>query len=89
MKKTKTPDKHWNYRVLANQEHKVTTFGIHEVYYEHGKPVSYTEKSISPYGESAKELKKCLKMMRRALKEPVIRCGKGFPKEFKNTKSKK
>lgn len=87
-KKKPTPEHHWNYRVISKKhkipnftpfsEHEEVpeeteeTFGIHEVYYKNGVPVSCTQEPIAPFGNTEKELKKSLKNMLMAFDKPTL-----------------
>lgn len=67
----------WNYRVikrLADNVGEVSAYyRIHEVYYdEKGRPTSWTENCIEPIGDSPKELEEDLRLMLKALREPVL-----------------
>jgi hypothetical protein len=65
----------WNYRVIRTRDPATgeCSYGIHEVYYDkHNKPTSYTEASIAPFGETPKELKRCLELMAFAFKKPIL-----------------
>lgn len=87
-KKKAIPEHHWNYRVISKKykipnftpfsEHEeapeVTeeTFGIHEVYYKNGVPVSCTQEPVALFGNTEKELKKNLKNMLMAFDKPSL-----------------
>lgn len=68
----------WNYRII----HKVTysrafgpmhEYSVHEVYYHHdGSIRSWTEKPVSPFGETMEELRDDFEKHQRALFEPVL-----------------
>jgi hypothetical protein len=59
----------WNYRVVQAGE----TFEIREVYYDpQGEVVGYILEASHPSGESWEELRADLRLMRRALRLPVL-----------------
>lgn len=72
----------WNYRVLRRKlkpesavlGQPVYGYAIHEVYYDaDGNPTSCTETGCAPFGESEKELREDLIMMRfDACSRPVL-----------------
>jgi len=59
----------WNYRII---KHNKDCYTIHEVFYKNGKPVSWTDKPISPVAQSPEDLKIDLTLIRQALKRPVL-----------------
>lgn len=87
----KTPESYWNYRVMARLlECGEPWFAMHEVYYKNGRPKSYSTDPISIHADTLKEFKWTLKVMKEALKKPILWWGEGkFPKVFKVVKSKK
>ena len=62
---------HWNYRIVEKDGY----FGIHEAYYKKKKkkPHTISMDSMSPRGETIKELKKDLKWFKEAFKKPVLK----------------
>ena len=59
----------WNYRIIKTNE----TYAVHEVYYDDGRPSSWTENAIlGPGYESVEEIKQDLEYMKRALDAPVL-----------------
>jgi hypothetical protein len=59
----------WNYRVIRRPD----GLGIHEVYYsEDGRPISWTQDTVEPYGDSPEELRADLEHMLRALDKPIL-----------------
>ena len=67
----------WNYRVLKHTNKHGEHFTIHEVYYEKGKPVMWSD-DVTPYGETLDELKKDLSHIQEALSRPTLEVrGKG------------
>ena len=56
-------------------------YGIHEVFYEDGKPSMYTQDPISVQGENIEELKQTLKWMQECLELPVLDQDLDFPSE--------
>ena len=66
---------YWNHRVIYKKDDKTgfKSFEIHEVYYsKKGKIQSWTESSVSPFGETKKVLKQELKYFKDALKKPIL-----------------
>ena len=66
---------YWNNRVIYKKDLKsgFESFEIHEVYYsKKGKIKLWTEKSVSPVGETKKILRKELKSFSDALKKPIL-----------------
>jgi hypothetical protein len=62
---------------------KGLSWGIHEVYYdEDGNPNGYTERALSPFGESLEELKNDLLYMLKAFEKPIL-----TPEECTSNKS--
>jgi hypothetical protein len=59
---------HWNYRVTI----KDGCYGIHEAYYEDGKPHSITQNEMSPHGDTLDELKDDLQKFLEALDKPIL-----------------
>lgn len=45
---TEAPAKHWNCRVIEFPSDEETWYAIHEVYYERGTPIAYSESSAVP-----------------------------------------
>lgn len=62
----------WNHRVVRKVDAGEEYFGIHEVYYENGDPVSVTVDSVSPFGETLEELTGEIDMFKAALSLPVL-----------------
>lgn len=65
----------WNYRVIRKEQDGEIWFQIHECFYDKKKdkiPTSWTVHAIAPIGETLKDLKWTLKMMKRCLKKPVL-----------------
>lgn len=64
----------WNYRVIRTIDPNGDEYyGIHEVYYDdEGNPVSCTENSVNPIGESVEDLSHTVIYMMRAFTEPVL-----------------
>jgi hypothetical protein len=64
----------WNYRVIETGAGDETSRAIHEVHYEDGVPVAYTENPAPIVWESDdEEPKRVLERMREALDKPVLR----------------
>jgi len=67
--------RYWNHRVIYKKDKNTgfESFEIYEVYYsKKGKIQSWTEESVSPFGETNKILRKELKYFKNALKKPVL-----------------
>ncbi len=68
--------KSWTYRVVEydSPQYSTTWFLIHEVYYGNNDNVeSWSSDPIRPGGDTIEELKKDLKMMKKALKLPPLK----------------
>ena len=69
---------YWNYRIFKTLEdygnnHKSFLYSVHEVYYDDDGTISaWTEREISPYGETFDEISKSMEMMAIALSKPVL-----------------
>jgi hypothetical protein len=65
----------WNHRVIVTQEGDQHCYRIHEVFYdETGNPTSWTKEPISAFGDSMRELRKDLDLLRCALFRPALIC---------------
>ena len=58
----------WNYRVVKEND----CYSIREVYYEKGKPTSWTKDGIPVYGEDYKDLVYDFFLMEKAFRKPVL-----------------
>ncbi len=58
----------WDYRVVRKDD----GYAVHEVYYEDGEPVMVTERAISPYGDTEKELWDDMLAYQAAIARPVL-----------------
>jgi len=58
----------WNYRIIFSND----TYAIHEVYYKNNNIISWSENSISPMGDSIKELSEDIKNMKKAFDLPIL-----------------
>lgn len=66
----------WNHRIVAlpcDFPDSGETFGIHEVYYEDGLPMSYTSEPIRIEADSLLDLMEMWDRIRKALDKPVLR----------------
>ncbi len=75
----------WNYRTIATPSklNSYYEYSIHEVYYnENGSINSWTENSISAYGDSKEELQEDLQLMLKASTLPVLKEVNGKLVEF-------
>lgn len=69
---------YWNYRIFKvledyGDKHKSFSYSIHEVYYDDDGTISaWTEREISPYGETFDEISKNIEMMASSLSKPVL-----------------
>ena len=68
---------HWNYRVIVKIDapDKEPYFEIHECYYARKNsrvPNMWTEKPVSPIGDSPTELTQCLRRMRESIRKPAL-----------------
>jgi len=67
-------DATWNYRLIKrNVTEDKNNLTMHEVYYRKGKPSTYTEKPVSPFGESITEIKEDLEKMLLAINKPILK----------------
>ena len=62
----------WNYRVVHRVINDEDVYAIYEAYYEGDQPISITEESVNPQGETLEELKGDFKYYLRALEQPVL-----------------
>ena len=62
----------WNYRIVATVDGDETMYGIHEVYYDDGKPVSYTTNPVPCVGDDLQELYRSFEQMRMAFGMPSL-----------------
>jgi len=63
----------WNYRITYRPSQPEQGFSIREVFYDdNGEPVSYTDRSIEPYGETKEELISDLAYMIQAISQDVV-----------------
>lgn len=70
------PDIHWNYRVIEFVEHNgIPWRAIHEVHYEKGDPVGYSENPaviVWDTDEGDSSPINTLDWMRKALEQPIL-----------------
>ncbi len=69
------PERHWNYRAIRFEHGEDSHVAVHEVYYESGKPVAYTDMAavIMWFEEEGPDTGfKILKRLREALMKPVL-----------------
>lgn len=79
----------WDYRIMA-KEHKCDVwFDVHEVYYKDGKPICYSEKSISLLRTPLKEITNAINSVAESVNKPIIWYGDRFPEEYKELYYKK
>ena len=68
----------WNYRIISHphpgfdENERMRTYQIHEVYIDDGKIIGFTEKGIEPFGESMDELRQDFEHMKAAFTKPVL-----------------
>tara|TARA_B100000963_G_C22611997_1_gene665322 strand:+ start:1780 stop:2079 length:300 start_codon:yes stop_codon:yes gene_type:complete len=63
----------WNYRITYRPSDPDQGYGIREVFYnDNGEPVSYTTKSIEPFGLSKDELISDLAYMIQAISQEIV-----------------
>jgi hypothetical protein len=64
----------WNHRVLKTKDGVDGSdwYAIHEVFYEDGKPRSYTANPIDVSGESIDDIRWVLERMRECLDKPAL-----------------
>ena len=76
----------WNYRVLCEVINGEEIYTINEVYYDKkGKPNGFIEHTKGIGSDSKNGLKWQLKVMKKALKKPILDKNK-FPKKYKREK---
>jgi len=64
---------HWNHRVLKRIINGEPTFAIHEIYYNNDcKPVSWTQVSVAPLGETLEGLKADFDIQKKAFEKPLL-----------------
>lgn len=66
------PEPYWNYRIIKKNISGVDRYAIYEVYYEKGKPTSWVEDAVSPWGDSVEDLRKDLSNIQRAMALSVL-----------------
>lgn len=72
----------WNHRVLRHHtEGEGDILIIHEVHYENGVPVSYTENGVPVLSENVKGLEWVLGKMAECLRKPILDA-ENFPNEW-------
>lgn len=78
----------WNYRIM---KHEGGTFGLHEVTYDNGEPVLWTEEPLTNHYEDVCELIDDLEMMlcdaRKDMKEKSILDEKALMDKFERQKN--
>ena len=64
----------WNHRVMLHKGADAGDdyYSIHEVHYDDGRPVGYTEHGVDVGGNSVEELRVTLERMLRCLEQPVL-----------------
>ena len=74
---------YWNYRILVREYEEENVFSIHEVHYENNdKPILHSVDGINPQGDSIKNLKMDISLMKKAFKKPILYYGEKFPQEY-------
>jgi len=60
----------WNYRMIRTKENETYVYHVHEVYYDkNGKPKSWSENPITPYGESQSDGYEDLILMQKSFQQ--------------------
>ena len=75
----------WNYRCIVDEHKGEEYFQIHEVYYDSdGIPNAMTKEGVTVFSEEGlKGMKEVFKMMKEALKKPIIwGSDDRFPEEY-------
>lgn len=72
----------WNYRILFDEVEDI--FIICRIYYKDDKPISYSDISSGPIGETIGILNEELDRYNKALNKEILYYGKKFPKRNKN-----
>lgn len=73
----------WNYRVVRIPHYDTENppkwatgnemdYEIRTAYYEGDKVVALADRGFAPYGDTPRELRKDLKMMKKALEKPIL-----------------
>jgi len=62
---------HWNYRILRHGGDP-EWYGVHEVYYDEGKPIACTKKPVKVIGESPEEINEDIKNIWDAFDRTVL-----------------
>ena len=66
---------HWNYRIIRkyHKESDVSTYHIHEVYYDDENMIEgWTQSPVEPMGESLEELRNDIVHFLKAFEKPVL-----------------
>ena len=66
---------YWNYRIIRKHHKKtgISTSHIHEVYYNDEHQIDgWSEKAVSPMGESLAELQRDIELFLKAFKKPIL-----------------
>ena len=66
---------YWNHRVIRNHHNETdsVTYQVHEVYYhENGAIEGWTEKPVTPMGETAEELREDIRYFLHAFRRPIL-----------------
>lgn len=58
----------WNYRIVKT----AAGYGIHEVYYDAGKPKEYTRSPVGPVGDSPEAVTEALEQMLTGAAKPFL-----------------
>lgn len=73
---TEAPAKHWNCRVIEFPSDEETWYAIHEVYYERGTPVAYSESPAVPgwtMDDGPRAGLNRLEKLKEALSKPILK----------------
>lgn len=64
----------WNYRVICKTNNNISSYCIHEVYYDKNKkPILWSENSTSLYSEeNLKNLINNINLIKKALDKPIL-----------------
>lgn len=64
----------FDYRLMDHhKDGDETCIGIHEVYYEDGRPMSFTDEPVRVFGSTVADIRETLDRMRRACDLPALK----------------
>ncbi len=72
----------WNYRVIAEKDPHGYCYYVTTVYYLKGKIKTWADSPAYPVGDSLSELRRDMKLMKKAFKKPILTVVDGKLKKF-------